>query len=315
MQIIQKTTDFEIKGRSALTIGKFDGIHLGHQALLQYVTDKKTQGLMAVVFTFDPPPAVFFGFSNGQELMTREEKRAAFEKLGIDVLIEFPLTAETAAMAPRDFIQDILKNQLHTAYLAAGADISFGDGGKGDYQLLKEMQEQCGYQVEIIDKVRYQGQIISSTAVRTRVERGEMKEAAQMLGRPFSLSGRVVHGNRLGRTIGMPTANLLPPENKLLPPAGVYFSQIWVEGSLYRGITNIGCKPTVSDKKQMGAETYIYDFSEDIYGKEIRIALLEFKRPEQKFSGLEELCKQMEKDLQDGREFFLTEAEGRRVAK
>ncbi|MGN0331136.1 MAG: riboflavin biosynthesis protein RibF [Kineothrix sp.] len=303
MQIIQKTTDFEIEGRSAVTIGKFDGIHLGHQALLRYIAEQRSRGLKAVVFTFDPPPAAFFGLSGGKELMTGEEKRTAFERLGVDVLIEFPLTAETAAIAPRDFIEGILRDRLHTAYLAAGADISFGAGGRGSCRLLEALQEPCGYRVQIIDKVRYQGQVISSTAVRAQVEKGGMESAAGMLGRPFSLSGPVVCGNRLGRTMGMPTANLLPPKNKLLPPAGVYFSEVCIGNCHYRGITNIGCKPTVSDSRQPGAETYIYDFDSEIYGREIQVSLLKFKRPERKFSGMEELRRQMRKDVEEGRAF------------
>lgn len=303
MQIIREMTKFEIEGSSAAAIGKFDGIHLGHQKLLECILNQKKNGLKAVVFTFDPPPAVLFGGKQGRELMTAEEKRSAFEKMGIDVLIEFPLTLESAAMSPEDFVKEILVKSLHAAYIAAGTDVSFGAGGAGDYVLLKEMSEEAGYKVEIIDKVCYKEREVSSTYVREMIEQGEMEEAAVLLGEPYSIQGVVVHGNHFGRTLGMPTVNLLPEENKMLPPNGVYYSRVWMDGVCHAGITNIGYKPTVSQVKRLGVETYLYDFHQDVYGKKIRTELLKFKRAEQKFGGKEELKAQMAADIRDGVEF------------
>ena len=288
---------------SAVAFGKFDGIHLGHQKLLQCILEQKKQGLLAVVFTFDPPPSALFGNGAEKELMTAAEKRLALDKMGVDVLVEFPLTPETAATAPEDFIKGFLQEKLHTAYLAAGADVSFGSRGAGNAALLHAMAGKCGYEVHIIDKVCYNGKVVSSTGVRQEVERGRMEEAACLLGAPYSIWGTVMHGNRFGRTIGMPTVNLLPPGNKLLPPNGVYYSRVFLEDRQWPGITNIGCKPTVSDDGRMGVETYIYGFEREIYGMEIGVSLLGFKRPEMKFHGKSELKEQMARDIAQGRRY------------
>lgn len=303
MQIIREITEFEIQGKSAVAIGKFDGIHLGHQKLLERLLSQKSKGLKAVVFTFDPPPSVLFSGKTNGELMTAEEKRAEFEKMGVDVLIEFPLTLETAGIPPKTFVEEILIKSLHTAYIAAGTDVSFGAKGEGNYELLEKMSKNAGYQLEIISKVCYRGREVSSTYVREMIERGEMEEAAVLLGEPYSVRGKIVHGNHFGRTLGMPTVNLLPEKNKLLPPNGVYYSRVLADGIWHAGITNIGYKPTVSQEKQLGVETYLYGFDKEIYGKEIQTMLLKFKRAEQKFDGKEELKAQMAADIRDGAGF------------
>lgn len=300
MRIIHGTTEFQIEGKSAVAIGKFDGIHLGHQRLLQCILEQKKQGLKAVVFTFDPPPAVLFGMAQDKELMTREEKRAAFERMGIDVLIEFPMTHETAAILPEKFIEQLLARQIHAAYIVAGTDVSFGAKGAGNAVLLQVMASKCDYQIEIIDKVCHNGRVVSSTYVRDEVIAGHMEDAGRLLGEPYSIWGNVMHGNRFGRTMGMPTVNLMPASNKLLPPNGVYYSKVYLEGRSYAGITNIGYKPTVSCEKQMGVETYIYDFDKEIYGAQIGVALLGFKRSERRFGNTDELKAQMAKDIEEG---------------
>lgn len=303
MRIIHGTTEFEIEGKSAAAIGKFDGIHLGHQKLLRCILEQREQGLKAVVFTFDPLPAALFGFAQDKELMTREEKRAAFERMGVDVLVEFPLNLETAAIAPEDFIVKTLVKKMHTVYLAAGTDVSFGDKGAGNTALLSAMAGKCGYEVHIIDKVCYNGKVVSSTCVRQEVEQGRMEAAACLLGAPYEVWGTVMHGNRFGRTIGMPTVNLIPPAGKLLPPNGVYYSEVYLEGRRLAGITNIGYKPTVSEECEIGVETYIYDFDKEIYGAGIGVSLLGFKRPEKKFHGKDELKEQMARDIAGGRQY------------
>lgn len=303
MQIIQGTTEFEINGRTAVAIGKFDGIHLGHQKLLRFILEQREQGLQAAVFTFDPPPSALFLEAPDKELMTKEEKRKAFEEMGIDVLIEFPLSVETAGILPEDFVEHILVLQMHAAYIAAGTDLSFGAGGAGNAMLLKAMARFGGYEVQIIDKVCYKGQEVSSSYVKEEIKKGHMKEASALLGKPYRVQGVVLHGNHFGRTLGMPTVNLLLQESKLLPPNGVYYSRVLMEGIWYAGMTNIGYKPTVSDVARVGVETYIYEFDQDVYGKEICVELLEYKRPEMKFNGKDELKAQMMKDIELGMTF------------
>ena len=290
---------------AAVSIGKFDGIHRGHKQLLDRVIRKKEEGMQAVIFTFDPSPAEFFGKHPVRSVTTRAEKRRIFERMGIDVLIEFPLTEETAAMSPESFVESVLVDKMHTSYLAAGTDVSFGSGGRGDHALLVSLGKRFGLTVEIVDKICVDGREISSSFVREELEKGNMERVAELIGAPYSITGTVVHGKRLGRTIGMPTVNLIPDADKLLPPNGVYYSQVSYRGNHYRSISNIGCKPTVSNENVMGVETYLYDFSEDIYGKDIIVNLLSFKRPEMKFSSLEELKNQMQKDIAEGAKWDL----------
>lgn len=304
MYIIDNTTEFQLEAPGAVAIGKFDGIHLGHQKLIHKIIEQKEKGRLATVFTFDTSAAAFFG-GEEKELTTRAEKRAVFEAMGIDVLIEFPLTQETAATEPVEFLQRYLVKQMQTAYICAGADLSFGRKGAGNYELLQEYADLYGYQVELIDKIKMDGEEVSSTRVRNAVRASRMEEAAGMLGVPYSVSGRVEHGERLGRTIGMPTANLLPDQDKLLPPNGVYYSQVILGEKIYRSISNIGCKPTVSDRQIMGVETYLYDFAGDIYGEDITVQLLSFRRPEMKFDGIDSLKAQMEKDIAAGRSYHV----------
>lgn len=302
MRIIENTTEFHLENKSAVALGKFDGIHLGHRRLLERVLEQKKQGLWTVVFTFDTSAASFFG-GETKELSTREEKRAVFSRLGIDVLIEFPLNRETAATEPAEFVSRYLAGQMRTACLCAGPDISFGKGGAGDYALLEKYAGTYGYQVELIEKVRVDGEEVSSTRVRQAVRAGEMEKAAAMLGAPYRVSGKVVHGRQLGRKLGMPTANLLPDERKLLPPNGVYYSMAEIGEKTYRGISNVGYKPTVSEEKIMGVETYLYDFEGEVYDRDMTVELLAFRRTERAFASVEALRRQIEADVEAGRNF------------
>lgn len=313
MEIIHDTTEFQIEKSTAVAIGKFDGIHAGHRRLLSHILAQKAKGLLAVVFTFHPSAAVFFGLSPAEEITTRAEKRKLFEKMGVDILIEFPLNKETAATMPEEFINRYLVRQMRTAYLAAGEDITFGFRGEGDRELLTKLSGTYGYQMAIIEKVMEGGREISSTRVREEVEKGNMETVARLLGRPYSFEGRVEEGRKLGRRLGMPTLNLYPPAEKLLPPRGVYYSRVCTETESYPGITNIGRKPTVNDTEAVSVETYLYDFRGDMYGREIVTELLQFKRPEQKFPDIPSLKAQMERDIAQGRAFHSDAAPGRRI--
>lgn len=301
MQLITGTTKFHIEAESIVAIGKFDGIHRGHQKLINQVLKGKELGLKAVLFTFDPPPASFFANKKLKELTTTQERRKRFEEMGIDVLIEFPLNEMTAAMAPEVFVERILVKSIHAKMIVAGTDLTFGYKGLGNDQLLMEMEKDYDYQVELIDKICDQGREISSTYIREEIEAGHMEKVKELLGDYYSVTGEVLHGNKIGRTIGMPTVNLTPPDGKILPPNGVYYSEVhWKENS-YQGITNIGYKPTVSTEKILGVETYLYNFVEHIYGEQIVVKLLRYKRPEMKFESLEELKRQMQKDIEEGK--------------
>ena len=303
MQIIAGTTDFKILQPTAVAIGKFDGLHRGHRELLKLVLEKKKAGLLTTIFTFDPPPEVFFGKRQLKEITTRAEKRIVFEKMGVDILIEFPLNEVSAALSAEDFVKEVLKEKMNLSYLAAGYDLSFGHKGAGNAKLLKKMAPTLNFELSIIEKVCENGREISSTYVREEVETGAMNHVTELLGEPYMIIGEVVHGAKLGRKIGMPTINLLPEKEKMLPPNGVYYSRTQIGEKEYKSITNIGKKPTVSNIEQTGVETYLYEFDQDVYGKNAIVKLLEFKRPERKFADLDELKAQMIRDVNEGREF------------
>ncbi len=302
MQIIEHTTEFQLPGKSAVAIGKFDGVHLGHRELLTRIVEQKQNQYLATVFTFDTSASAFFG-GEEKELTTKAEKRRLFEAMGIDVLIEFPLNRETAATEPEVFVEDYLAGRMHTAYICAGYDLSFGRQGKGNYELLAKYAARYGYRAELIDKVRAGGEEVSSTRVREAVRQGQMEAAAAMLGRAYSVSGCVEHGKQLGRTIGMPTANLIPERDKLLPPNGVYYSKALIDGREYKAISNVGCKPTVNREHVVGIETYLYDFQGDLYGRKMTVELFSFRREERKFDDVDSLKKQMEADIAAGRAY------------
>lgn len=301
MEIISSKTDFYIRGKTSVAIGKFDGIHRGHLELLSHVLRQKKQGRKAAIFTFYPSANVFFGKEDTRELTTRDEKRMLFEQMGIDVLVEFPLNEETAGILPEAFIKEILVDHMNVAYVCAGSDVSFGKGGKGNQELLCRMGEECGFRVEVIRKVYDKERAISSTYVREEIEQGHMKKASQLLGRPYFFYGTVENGKHLGRTFGVPTVNLYPEKGKLLPPRGVYVSRVHIGSECFYGMTNIGCKPTVQQEERISVETYLYDFEKEIYGQPICVELLAYQREEKKFSNVSDLQCQLHKDLEDGR--------------
>jgi len=300
LEIITNTTDFYLDRETAVAIGKFDGIHIGHRRLLEEIRGKKKDGLYTCVFTFDPAPAVLFGLSDGKELTTREEKHVLFERAGVDILIEFPMNRETASIPPEVFATEILAERMQARFLAAGDDLSFGAGGSGDTEFLQKLGPELGFQVKTIARVCLEGKEVSSTYARSCVEKGDMELAEKLLGMPYPAFGTVVKGNQLGRNLGFPTVNLLPDESKLLPPNGVYFSRVRYRDKLYRAISNVGYKPTVTEDRVMGLESYLYDFEENIYGEPIEVYLLEFSRPEQRFEDVAALRRQLERDIEAG---------------
>lgn len=301
MRIITDTAHFSPERGTAVAIGKFDGIHVGHRRLLEEILKKKEEGLLSCVFTFDPAPAVLFGGSDGKELTTKEEKRVILEKMGIDILIEFPLTYESAAMPPEVFAREVLAKQLHARFIAAGTDLSFGAKGAGNGALLQRLGPELHFTIKIIDKVCVDGTQVSSTLVREYVESGDMVSAERLLGSPYVVSGEVVRGKKIGRTMGFPTVNLIPTDSKLLPPNGVYYSKVCHGSRMYRAISNVGYKPTVTDERVMGVESYLYDFEGEIYGEAIEVYLSGFKRPERQFDCIGDLKHQLEEDIEAGR--------------
>lgn len=311
MEIISESVDFQLNRETAITIGKFDGVHVGHRRLLEEILEKKKEGLEACVFTFDVSPATLFGFGDGKVLTTREEKRRIFKELGVDVLVEFPMNLRTAAIPAEEFAVKYLSESLCGRFIAAGEDLSFGQYGKGDAALLKRLSGELSFEVNTIPKVQIDGTEVSSTYVRSLLEQGRMEETSQFLGESFFVEGVVSHGRHLGHSLGFPTINLIPPKDKLLPPYGVYFSKVLVGERLYPAISNVGLRPTVNGDaassqtlSATSVETFLYDFDGDLYDREATVYLHHFHRPEQKFEGLDALKAQIAKDALAGREYY-----------
>ncbi len=303
MEYIAGVTEFKLKN-SAVTLGKFDGLHLGHQHLMEQVIEYKKQGYQAVMFSFLFHPGNLFQKKEFELIYTEEEKRNKVSRLGMDTLVSYPFTQETKSIEPEDFIRDILVGKLDARLIVVGKDFRFGHNRRGDIHMLKELEEQYGYQVLACDKKKMNHTVISSSVIRKLLAEGNMEAANAMLGQPYSIYGKVLHGRKIGRTLGMPTTNLIPPENKLLPPSGVYVSRTRIDGRDYPGVTNIGFKPTVGAEKNKGVETFLFDFDRDLYGREIEVEILHYIRPELKFDSLEELKLKMREDISLSQRYF-----------
>lgn len=282
-----------VREETAVTLGKFDGLHLGHQQLLQRILDK--DGLKSLMFTVSS--------DRPGQLLTVEEKQDMLEKRGLSYLIDCPFTPELSGMEAEDFVREVLVNRLHAKYIAVGSDFRFGHKRGGDASLLMRLQKKYGFCTEVIEKKTYAGEVISSTYVRKSLSVGNMELVRNLLGYPYFVTGEVLHGRKIGRTLGMPTTNLIPTIKKALPPNGVYVSRTQIGGDVFRGVTNIGRKPTVGSDL-MGVETYLFDFEGDLYGKTITVELLKYRRPEIKFDSVEALRAQMQRDIAFGKEYF-----------
>ena len=295
MDYLSGLSGLYIYEETAVTLGKFYGLHRGHQKLIKRTMGYQRQGYKSTVFTLD--------FGRKEMLLTGEERREILEKKGVSYLIDCPFLPEVASMEPEDFIQSVLVDKLHAKKIVVGEDFHFGHNRKGDARLLKELEHIYEYEAEIVRKEKEGDREISSTYIREEIAKGNMEAAGRLLGYPYFVSGEVLHGRHIGSRLLVPTTNLVPTTRKLLPPNGVYISRTLVNGREYGGITNIGYKPTVGEKFR-GVETYMFDFDEDLYGCDITVQLLKFLRPEKKFDSIDLLREQMKQDIGVGRSFF-----------
>ena len=303
MQYIKGMESYRSPYDTAITLGKFDGLHRGHQILIERVKQYMGRKTKSVVFSFDMVPFCREKGLKRRNLMTNEEKYLHLDGQ-IDCLIEYPFDEKIAKMEAEDFIKDILIGKFHAKYVVVGTDFHFGHNKRGDIHMLKEYSEVYGYHLDVIEKKQYHGRDISSTFIKEEVEKGNMELAEELLGYPYTIAGRVKHGQKLGRELGFPTMNVVPFEEKMLPPNGVYVSTVLIDGKEYKGIGNIGCKPTVSDENKVDVETFLFDYDGDAYGKRIEVRLHSFVRHEQKFTNVNELKKRVEKDIETGKKYF-----------
>ena len=307
MICLETIEQFHIDEPTALTIGKFDGLHRGHEELLSHLLEKRNEDLKSVVFTFDIPPKKLTEGDGQRLLSTNSEKQLLFAERGIDYLVRCPFTPEVMCMEPEDFVDWIVTN-LHVKRIVVGEDCRFGHNRRGDHRLLAQLADRYGYELKVIRKLQFEGRDISSTYIREEIRKGNMEIAAQLLGHPYSIHGLVETGNQIGRTIGIPAANIEAEPVKLLPPFGVYASAIDIRGERYYGIANIGRKPTIKpkegDRNPVGVEMHILHFDEDIYREPVRISFYVYERPEIKFDSISDLQAQIKKDIVFSEHYF-----------
>ena len=288
--------------KKIFALGFFDGVHLGHQALLaRCCTIAQKQGAKACAITFRQHPQSLF-LDDPPKLINKEQDRQnLLRQYGIGPIISYPVVKEIMSMPWEDFLNELVK---HGAVgFVCGNDFRFGNRGEGNAQKLIAYCRERDLTYSIVEEQLLDGVRVSSTHIRSLLERGEMEEAVRFLGHPHILSGEVVGGRRIGRTIGVPTANLVLPEEVIVPRYGVYACKVYWEGAEHLAVTNIGSRPTV-EGHHVTVEPWILDFSGDLYGKQLRLEFYSFLRPERKFSSLEELRLEIQKNAEQTLEFF-----------
>ncbi len=297
MLYYKKIDSIEIKENTVVTAGKFDGIHRGHQILFDKARDiAKEIDAKTCVFTFTRSPQAKLSHKKSVSIFDNIERKNIIEEFNMDILVECPFTDTIRNMEPEEFVRDLLIEKLNCKAIVVGTDFCFGKDRRGNPDFLLKTGPQFGIRVEVIDKLLDEGREISSTYVREELEKGNMPKVNELLGFPFSAEGEIVHGAHNGHLLGFPTANIIPDAHKLLPPAGVYSTNITVGGKTYKSITNIGVRPTF-DGSFVSIETNIPGFHGDIYGKRAKVEFYEFTRPEKKFGSLEELKAQIRSDV------------------
>lgn len=300
MLTIRNTKHFRIEKPTIVTIGTFDGVHLGHQKILSRLQQlKQKYGLNAVVLTFEPHPRkVLFPNQADLKLLTLiDEKLELLENYGVDVTVVYPFDKSFSNIEAREYIEEILIKNLKVKYLVIGYDHHFGKDRGGNIKVLKAFEKEYGYEVEEIDALDVDSIAISSSKIRHALEEGKIKLANNYLGHYFFLNATVIHGKQLGRKLGYPTANLkIESADKLIPKIGVYFVEVSIAGSAHYGMMNIGYNPTTDSDQKVKMEVHIFDFNEDIYNRTVRINFIDFLRDEKKFNNLDELTEALHED-------------------
>ncbi len=286
------------------TIGTYDGVHRGHQAILApMVQAAHTAGSPAVVVTFHPhPAAVLRGITEPMCLTTPDERAHLLGELGVDVVLTLTFDRALAGLTAKEFMQR-LSERLGLRQLWVGSDFVLGRNRQGDIPTLRAIGEELGFTVQVTDEVAVEGERVSSTQIRALLREGDARQAAKLLGRPYLLEGVVAHGDGRGRGLGFPTANVDYADTKITPRYGVYATWFWVKGQRLPSVTSVGVRPTFDppDSKPR-LETFLIDYKDDLYGQQVRVEFLEFLRPELRFGSAQELIDQMVVDTQNARE-------------
>ncbi len=300
---LQNETDYVLSenDRISIAIGNFDGVHLGHRALITRAAEKSNGITKSAVWTFSHPTSRTLG---GVSLLTQTEERAEiFRSLGIDLLFLADFE-EVRGLAPESFVKEILYEKCQTRSAVCGFNFRYGNKAAGNAQTLKETMEKLGGTAEIVPAFCLGGVPVSSSAIRDALSEGNTEKAAEMLTHPYRLTAEVTHGKRLGRTLGFPTANQLFPKEKALPRFGVYAVRLYADEKCYEGVANVGVRPTVENTPLANCETYIFDFAGDLYGKTVTTEFLHFLRPERHFEDVFALKEAILRDKEAALRYF-----------
>ena len=305
MEILRSIAELEsLRGPLFLAIGVFDGVHLGHQAVISAATSHaRAADGTPVVMTFDPHPLKVLRPQHAPHLLTAtQHKIALIRDMSVEHLLVINFDRKFAATSPEEFVEELVMHSRPLREICVGHEWSFGKDRRGNLDLLKRLGVQLDFSVVGVPPVLVNGEVVSSTAIRQAVEKGDLAKAAEMLGREYTILGTVTHGDNLGKKIGFPTANL-SAHSEQFPPNGVYFAEARVNGVLYYGVINLGYRPTVSSgKSERVLEIHMLDFDRDIYGEDVEVRFMRHLRPERKFESLESLAQQIELDVRRARE-------------
>ena len=287
---------------TVIALGKFDGIHLGHQKLVSEVVKRGGSDLKTAVFTFDS--SILEYMSQGLLPLTREDERIRmFEELGIEYMASYSFDEALRNMSREQFVSEILIGRLSAKKVVVGEDFRFAKDREGSASWLKEVSDTYGIEAIVVGDVNENDIRVSSSGIREYLSSGEVVKANEMLGRPFSIEGQIIHGRELGRTIGIPTTNVRMPSEQFVPMKGVYITRNHIEGEVVYGVTNIGFKPTVNGHHLL-LETNLFNFYKDVYGRTMRTEFLEFIRPERKFNSVMDLTMEMEDNILQAKSYL-----------
>lgn len=292
--------DIERDPDTVLTVGTFDGVHAGHRAIIDRVADKaRERNARSMIVTFDPHPRDIInpGESGIKLLTTLQERSEILEELGIDIMLVIPFDRDFSLLSSEEFIRDIIYKKIGVSDFIIGYDHHFGRNREGTIETIKRLGKELNFEASVVSKREVGEKTVSSTVIRNCIsEEGDVKQAAEFLQRPYRLNGTVIHGDKRGKKIGYPTANIKPEHfKKIIPRDGVYAVKIRIEERWYDGMMNIGRRPTFEGETQT-MEVHIFDFSQEIYGMEVQVRFYERIRDEKKFDGIDELKKQLGKD-------------------
>lgn len=293
--------------QSWLTIGSFDGVHLGHQEIINnLVREAHIRGKLAVALTFFPHPAIVLGKREDPQYLTTPEERAeVMGKMGVDYVITFPFTLKTAAMSAREYLS-LLHSHINFEWLCVGHDFALGKDREGNAERLAQLGEEIGYQIKFIDPVKNGDVIVSSSRIRSNILEGEVEQAGQLLGRNYTISGKVVPGDGRGKTIGIPTANLEIWPERAIPKPGVYVARVKIRENWYGAVVNIGIRPTFeAGMVSARVEVHALDFRAEIYSEEIILSFVSRLRDERRFSSVELLVEQIQQDISRAKQLLL----------